>query len=274
MPSFANRPLGAFTALVGALTLAACQAPATAPVGAAAPLPAPAPVVAPAAAPTVGKYHLMGVGALPPYAVAPNFEIYDPRTQLVQIFPQTGGFGVRSASVDAAGNIAYADAMGRLHLFDPRTGEDYIVPAAGRNVDITNVALAGNGRQVMYTGFDGGTQSLYVADLATGRQFSMPYSQGFGGPATALSSTMDGSSVLIASPWGTGVVDLGTGVTENLPYLMGATDAAFLGGDPNHVVFSQGGRTMLYDRGTGMVDTMPIQNAAASVWDRSARSSW
>lgn len=203
------------------------------------------------------------------YETGGELEVLDLRTQLVQTFPGKSTRSrddVRAFDVDAFGNVAYVDGRGRLHLFDPRAGDDWLVPAAGR--DVGDVALAPDGDLVYFASGDG--RELVVTDLRRGRQLSVPFVGGGGqwGGGNGLrpfAVTRGGRELLYGDGADLRVVDLQSGYIDRLPLLNTggrARDAAFLDARGEAIAFERDGRLMVYDRRRHVIDTLPIVNAS------------
>lgn len=190
----------------------------------------------------------------------------DLRTNLIRTFPQLSrrhGYGVLDFDADAFGNVTYVDGLGRLHMFDARSGNDFIVPAAGRGVDIGNVSLSGDGRFVAYTGRTGFGSELFVTDVVSGRQFSPPFlgGQGLTRDLAAFALSPRGDALLYADNGQARLLDLHSGFTNNLPLLNSGgwvNDAQFLGGDA--IGFTRGGQVQVFHPQSGLIDTLPLLN--------------
>lgn len=197
--------------------------------------------------------------------------VLDLETQLIQTFDQPfrSRSGLRSFDIDAFGNIAYADRRGQLNLFDPRTGDNFRVPAAGRDVDVEDVTISPDGRYVFYVGRDDGRREIYVTDVEQGRQYSVPFvrSRGsfFGSSfgRRSFSASSDGRQLLFDDGGEVRLLDLRTGFTDRLALLNQGgriRDAEFLDADGDRIAFERDGRLQVYDRRTNLIDTLPIVN--------------
>jgi hypothetical protein len=193
--------------------------------------------------------------------------VLDLQSQLIQVYPQLEPQFITSTSVDGYGNIAYTDQDGVVHLLNSLTGQDFIVPTAGRGVGgATNVAVSGDGRFLTYTGLGPvGGPNVYVNDLATGAQLTPPFLGGVAGGAVAsLAVSADGASVLFLDGAGQlRVLDYATGFIDNLAALNNGVpvfDATFMNGDPALIGFTRNGALMVYDRRTHLIDTLPYVN--------------
>jgi len=219
-------------------------------------LPAFGPATAPIAVSAGGQ--VVGVNA------GGQLGVLDLNSQLILTYPQLATAGIVSASVDAYGNVVYTDVNGQVHLFNTATGQDFIVPTAGRGLgDVSAVAVSGDGRFLAYTGTTASGTNLYTTDLATGAQLTPPFVGGVPVDPGAVQLGLYGSQVLFSQGGQLRALDYGSGLIDNLPLVNNGypvTDAAFLGGDPSHILYTQNGQFQMYDRRTGLVDTMPIVN--------------
>jgi WD40 repeat protein len=172
---------------------------------------------------------------------------------------------VQSFSVDAFGNVAYVNGDNQVHLFDTRTGDDFLVPVASRGLDaVGNVSLSGDGRFVSYSGLSNGLSNIYLTDLGTGQQLTYPFLPSGGAHLLQnLELSNAGDSLLYSDNGQVRALDLRTGFTDNLPLInnnWAPTDAAFLAGNPGQIVFNNNGQVGIYNRYNATIDTLPILN--------------
>jgi hypothetical protein len=193
--------------------------------------------------------------------------VLDLATDLIQVYPQLTGTAVNSASVGAFGSVVFTDDQNEVHLFDTPTGQDFIVPTAGRGLlNVSDVVVSGDGRFVSYTGDTATGTNIFTTDLVTGAQLSPPFLTNLAGPVANLGPSVDGRSLLFTEGDRVRALDLASGFIDNLPLINnhpGVFDAAFFGGDPGRVAFtSDDGQLEIFDRRTGLIDTLPIVNRA------------
>ncbi|MDB5096117.1 MAG: hypothetical protein JWM80_538 [Cyanobacteria bacterium RYN_339] len=190
--------------------------------------------------------------------------VLDLRTQLIQVYPQLQNQFITSADVDSRGDIAYTDDFGVVHLLNPITGQDYIVPTAGRGVGpVGDISISGDGRFLSYTGLDATGTNVFTNDLATGQQLSSGFLNGVGGDVRNIQTSPDGRSLLYTEFGQLHVLDYATGVIDNLALLNNGYpvyDATFFNGDPSKIAFTRNGLFAIYDRRTGLIDTLPFLN--------------
>lgn len=204
--------------------------------------------------------------------------LYDLRTQLVRTFPALRGLALGSAlsfDVDAFGNISYVDALGRVHVFDTDTNQDYIVPMAGRlGTPNSPIAMSGNGQLLAVPTLRDGRSELLLTDLRSNRQATLPFEAGLSDRLSAFSLSTDGRCLLFQDGPAVRLLDTRSGLVDRLAALnlgrpgidsgirFGGVirDAAFLDGSCNRIVFNRNGRLQVFDRTRGVIDTMPVAN--------------
>lgn len=202
------------------------------------------------------------------YRDGDRLRLYDTTTQLIQDYPQLEDLDVRSLrdmSVDAMGDVAFVGNDDEVHVFNLANGQDYIVPTASRGLsNVDDVTFSGNGRFLTFDGSDGGSRSIYMTDLDSGRQYTVPFiNGGLGQDAQNFALASDGNSLLYSNDGQARLLDLSTGFIDNLPLLNGGggvDNATFLDAGNNDIIFERDGNLEIYDRGTGLVDTLPIVN--------------
>ena len=181
---------------------------------------------------------------------------YDVKTKMIKRFPHldVDPRHIRHFDYTEDGHFTYTDPRG-VHVVT-RRGEDYLVPGATRILaaPIRNVTLSPNGRFMFY-GSGGG---VFVSDLRTGRQLTVPHTAGMLG-ARVFDVSADGRSMLIWQGGVLKVLDLRTGWAVNLSLIPGPVLDARLAPGGN-VVFVRNGRLLSYNQRTGLLDTMPIEN--------------
>lgn len=217
--SFARGRRVAFaTLMLGALT--GCQSPAAAPAAPQAAEPAPA-------AATPSTRHVMAVQLPPGPGLIPT-----------RPYPSL-----------------YTDGRGQLHLVTS-AANDWVIPGATRNLPgpIYNVAVSPSGRYIFYSSVG----MVFVYDMRTARQFSVPFTGGLFN-VRVFDVSADGRSLLFSSGGTLKRLDLRTGWSENFSLVPGFFDDARLGPNGN-VVFMRNGRLESYNPTTGLLDTMPIAN--------------
>lgn len=205
--------------------------------------------------------------------------IYDLSTQLIQTFPQLQSRyrDARLVDVDAYGNIAYLDDRGRVHVFDTRTQQDFIVPAAGRYLRSGHgLSLAGNGRSIAFSSYGRGGSEILLTDLTSGRQFSFPFLSNSRESLYAFELSGNGECLLFQQGDRLKILDTRSGFIDNLallnqgssswPSTLGfgtsISGAAFLDGRCDRIIFERNGQVQVFDRATGLIDTLPIVNRA------------
>ncbi|MEB3223483.1 MAG: hypothetical protein VKS61_15525 [Candidatus Sericytochromatia bacterium] len=197
--------------------------------------------------------------------------LYDMRTHLIRTFPTLRGLTADpwSLDVDALGNISYVDTVGRIHVYDTDSGQDYIVPAAGRLFNRRNpLSLSGNGRFLVV----GGSRDLLLTDLTTNRQLVLPFA---GRPlhrGDAFVLSHDGRCLLFQAGNQLRLMDIQTGGIDELaglnigdglaPRTLGfggqIRDAQFLDGRCQKIAFERAGVVQVFDRTTGLLTPMSI----------------
>jgi hypothetical protein len=226
----------------------------------------------PALGPETTPVAVSGTGQVLGVSDHGSIGVLDLQSRLIQVYPQLSHAAVDSVSVDAYGNIAYTDDVGRVHLLNAVTGQDYIVPTAGRGLGpVHDLALSGDGRFLSYTARDATGLNAYTNDLATGAQLSPAFLGGvaapvgglLGGPAGALGLAVGAASMLYTDAGLVRAYDAPTGMVDNLAALnTGAPvfDPAFVMGDASKIGYTQNGKFLIYDRRTGLIDTLPYVN--------------
>lgn len=214
--------------------------------------------------------------------------IYDSQTQLIRTFPELnryayygyGGYGVlqaaefapgfRSFGADAYGNLTYLDVDGRVRIFDPRTNQEWVSPTSTRGLAaVDSLAVSPSGQYIVTSGADASGANVYVTDVFSGRQLTVPFAGagGPGGPITSAQLSAAGDQMVYSQGGQVRVLDLTSGFIENLPYLNGAGvpvfDASFLDPTGATIIYERDGQIQAYNRATHLVDTMPILNRAA-----------
>lgn len=203
--------------------------------------------------------------------------IYDLKTQLIQTFPELSNrrSDIRLMDVDAYGNLTYLDDLGRVHILNTATKQDYIVPAAGRARGVLNgLSLAGNGRAIAFSNYSSGGHEILLTDLGTGRQFSFPFLNNSRDPLRAFELSSDGRCLLFQQGDRIKVLNTQSGMIDNLALLNSGPSswpttlgygqkvygAAFLDGQCERILFERNGQIQIFDRNTGLIDTLPILN--------------
>lgn len=217
--------------------------------------------------------------------------IYDLKTQLIQTFPQLQNRyrDARLVDVDAYGNIAYLDDRGRVHVFDTGTRQDFIVPAAGRYIRPgQGLSLAGNGRSIAFSSYSRGGNEILLTDLSTGRQFSFPFLSGSRERIYAFELSSNGECLLFQQGNRIKLLNTRTGFIDNLallnqggsswPSTLGfgspISGAAFLDGRCDRIIFERNGQVQVFDRASGLIDTLPVLNRAFDTRGLRRRRDW
>lgn len=206
-----------------------------------------------------------------------DLQILDLRTQLIRDFNSLGSGrrsnDIRDFDIDAFGNVTYIDSNGRVHILDTDSGRDYIVPVAGRGIgNIRDVSISGNGRFVVFTGNDGNGSDIFLTDITSGRQYSIPFINGRGGRFGSrgfgslrnFELSPNGDQLLFSDGDRVRMLDLRSGFVDNLALLNSGDDiddARFLDGSGDRIVFERDGRIMVYHRNSNVIDTLPIVNS-------------
>lgn len=203
-------------------------------------------------------------GRLVAISDAGQLGLYDLPSQTIQVFPQLeNSTPVVSAATDAFGTLAYTSTDGRVHLFDPYTGQDYIAPAAGLGLtDVNNLSLSADGRFLTYSAVGSAGPNIFTADLATGSQLSDGLLNGLPGVLIPLQISPDGAAMLFTQNGQLRLLDRSTGFVDNLALVntgSPVTDATFLG-NGSLIEFMRDGQFLIYDRATHVIDTMPVVN--------------
>jgi hypothetical protein len=212
---------------------------------------------------------LSGGGRFLAFSENGQLGILDMRTQLVQIFPQLNTNTITNFAVDSFGNLTYIDQNGQVHLFDTNNGQDFIVPAASRNLGTlnSNINISGNGQFIVTSGTQNGQSNIFLTSVLTGQQFSFPFLNSTSGNLTNLDLSSDGSELLFADNGQVRLLNLNNGFIDNLPLLNSSAniqDARFLDAGNGLIEFTSGGNVEVFNRNTGLIDTLPIVNSLGS----------
>lgn len=197
--------------------------------------------------------------------------LYDLRTHLIRTFPSVRGAGLDpwNVDVDVYGNITYLDGLGRVHVYDTDSGQDYIVPTAGRIFNRLNpLSLSGDGRFLAVAG----SRDLLLTDFTTNRQVTLPFT---GRPlhrGDAFALSQDGRCLLFQDGNQLRLMDTRTGTVDPLvglnvggritgrPLGFGSKirDAQFLDGGCQRIAFERAGAVQVFDLRTGQITPMSI----------------
>jgi hypothetical protein len=204
--------------------------------------------------------------------------LYDLRTHLIRTFPAVRGAGLDpwNVDVDVLGNITYLDAIGRVHVYDTDSGQDFIVPTAGRTFSRLNpLSLSGDGRFLAVAG----TRDLLLTDLTSNRQVTLPFA---GRPlhrGEAFALSQDGRCLLFQTGTQLRLMDTRTGQIDPLIGLnvgagMAASplgfgrqirDAQFLDGGCSRIAFERAGTVQVFDRRTGQITPMSFTQGTRDI---------
>ena len=158
---------------------------------------------------------------------------------LIQTYPQMEGQTVQSVAYGYDGQTVYLDGNGRVHIFNPYTGQDFIAPLAG--------------------------------NTHTGPGVTPPFLPG--GVVAEMGTSPDGRLLLYSQGGLLRLVDLTSGFTDNLPLLNDGNpvlDAHFVDATGRLIAFTRGTRILVFDRATNLIDTMPIANQAFAAYGAGA----